>query len=308
MVNDNVIAHKMNFLTVLYIYLQKYCFLYITKLLSFLYINLFKLTINFILLFPDSIFIFLSSDIYIEHLDDSDDSDSDFSNSSSDSDDSDSESGIIYVFDNGSDSDDYTSDEYSDSDDSNNSDEVENPEQVIHQLLDNILEKICNSNKKDACTNTINNDILSKPLPKVKNTFPINSQYCINISNKMETNKKYFKNEKNLFNNDYLFTLLNNIKTTNSYHILYSEVLYLKNNDNIITYNKTIITKKFTIIFKFHNTMTIKLLNHYFNNPKYFIIIYYSFYTNETIYRVIDLQNNKDITNNKYIQFGYIKL
>ena len=228
--------------------------LFITKFISYIYINIFNLSINLLLLIPDRFYSFINSELYI-------DSDSGFdSESESDSGfESESDSGF------GSDS------------------------ELIKEI---------NNNKSDI------------------NSFPINNEFCISLYNKIIDkdlkNTTLPKNtiQNDVFDNTYIYSLLDKINTKKSFYILYAEILNINNSkdNSYISYQKTEITKKIKIIYKFHNTLNISKLNYYFNNPNYLIIIYHSFYKNTTLYRIFDLKNNKDITINKTIMFGEIKL
>ena len=148
------------------------------------------------------------------------------------------------------------------------------------------------------------------------NSFPINNEFCISLNNKkIDKDLKNTTLPKNtiqndVFDNTYIYSLLDKINTKKSFYILYAEILNINNSkdNSYISYQKTEITKKIKIIYKFHNTLNISKLNYYFNNPNYLIIIYHSFYKNTTLYRIFDLKNNKDITINKTIMFGEIKL
>jgi len=207
-------------------------FLVITKCISILYIYLFKLSINFLLLFPDNFYSFINPEIYISN-------------------------------------DNYESDSDLDSDE---------------------------------------DDII------IKNTFPLDTDYCIDINKKIlnihnnKVNKLSNIKYNNIFDNNYILSLLNNIKTQKSYYILHAEVLSLSSNKKQLFYNKIEITKKLKIIYNFHNELNINLIKNYYNNPEFLIILFYSLQSNSTIYKVFDLENNKDITTNKDIMFGRIKL
>ena len=150
------------------------------------------------------------------------------------------------------------------------------------------------------------------------NTFPLDTNNCIELYKKIIHNcnkntfihryKLYKNNSTNIFDNNYIFSLLNNIKLQKSYYILYAEVLSLSYDGLSYYYQKEDITKKLKIIYTFHNTFNTTLFNHYFNNPEYLIIVYYSFYTNTTNYKIFNLEKNKDITTDKDLMFGQIKL
>ena len=244
---------KFDYVLILY-KLKINIFLFITKFISYIYINIFNLSINLLLLIPDRFYSFINSELYI-------DSDSGFdSESESDSGfESESDSGF------GSDS------------------------ELIKEI---------NNNKSDI------------------NSFPINNEFCISLYNKIIDkdlkNTTLPKNtiQNDVFDNTYIYSLLDKINTKKSFYILYAEILNINNSkdNSYISYQKTEITKKIKIIYKFHNTLNISKLNYYFNNPNYLIIIYHSFYKNTTLYRIFDLKNNKDITINKTIMFGEIKL
>ena len=147
-----------------------------------------------------------------------------------------------------------------------------------------------------------------------KNILPINTNKCIDIYNKIINNNLYsnYTDEYNIYDNilynSYILSLFNNIKINKTYNIIYAELLTIYKDNTLVLYKNIEITKKIKILYNFYNYLNTNLFNQYFNNQHYLIIIYYSYYTNLTYYKIIDLQNNKDLLSNKILMFGNIKL
>lgn len=149
---------------------------------------------------------------------------------------------------------------------------------------------------------------------KINNNFPIDSNLCISLYDKIINNeitqiKENSKKTKFLeFNNDYIFNKLNKIKTNASYYIIFSELMYLYQLNQQTFCNSIEITKKINLMYKLDNTLNTKIIKRYFNNPDYIFIVYYCFYTNMTKFKLLNIKKNTDIINNKIIMFGDIKL